>query len=290
MAPFKFIPLVLLLLPAVAWAAPAENHVVAVLDAKPIDLPDMGPHALREAVMDAVKAQGGVVVDGGQGLTPGQVAACNTPDCYRKVAETTGATYVLRVDGSYADYRYQLQILIWNRQTDGIVSSDRDRCKLCLADDILRIARNQTAYVIGKAFAGEPATAPGHMSPAPVAGDPHGSVTDPMGFHNPAASQPQPHRWLGWTLGAAGVLAGVTSVLFLVDDKQKIDCGSPPGDTAACAMQRRTTTPAIAFAAGAVGGLVAGTIILVRGHDGGDSAVSLSLNPYPVGLVLGGRL
>src|SRR5581483_3197963 len=145
-----------------------------------------------------------------------------------------------------------LQIRIWSRLTNKIIASDRELCKLCLADDMLNLAHRETDLVLDKAFANVP---PAGALPPKSSGGPAGETTSPK----------RSLRWLGWTLGGAGVVAGVTSAILFAKNNDKTDCHAPSGDSDPCASERRTTVSAISFGVAALGGIVSGALILLRG-------------------------
>jgi hypothetical protein len=272
----------LALLPVAAAAASGEIKVV-VLEAHPTDLPDLGSPALREAVVGAIKAQGATVVDA-PGISREQ-AACTTPGCYKSVAETAQATHVLRIDGSFTDDRYELQIQIWNRQTGEIVSSDRDRCKLCLADDMLRIARNQTAFVLGKALTGESARASDQLPPVPpLLTEPDRRPTlDRPGFQE-SERHHQFHRPLAWTLIGAGVVASVAGVLLWRVDGDPRDCNRQASSDV-CPNLWDTKKAGIPLLVGGVVSAAVGGWLLYSSSSG----ERVALSPTPGGLMAFGR-
>lgn len=105
----------------------------------------------------------------------------------------------------------------------------------------------------------------------------------------PAMPAPPPshsHRWIGWTLVGAGVLAGAAAGVVWSKDKDLAGCLPVAGDGDPCREVHRTIVPAIVLGVGAAAALVAGSIVLVSGRNG-EAKVAVSLQPS--GVVLGGR-
>jgi hypothetical protein len=100
-----------------------------------------------------------------------------------------------------------------------------------------------------------------------------------------SAYSSRPSRWVGWTLVGTGGAAGVGSWLFWRQDKNLVSCASVPGDVDPCRRQHRTILPALALGAGAVGAILAGSVVLVRRRPGDEQ---LTLIVDPSGLSLGG--
>jgi hypothetical protein len=257
---------------------------VAVFEARPIELADMGPNVLREAVVDGIKAQGGLAIP--TRVPPSQPPVCDTPDCFKAVAEATGASHVLRIDGVFGDDRYDLQMQIWNRRTGEVVTSERERCKLCLAEDMLRLARNQVAYVVGRAFAPEPSRGSAQRKPTELDSD---SDSARLADYAPVPDRPTPalgtrarHR-LGWALIGLGAASAVGAVVELTRDKNGSQCANVPGEGSSCPTRHRTWPAALGFGAGALAGAGVGTWLIFHSPRSG-SEVSLSITPTSVGL------
>lgn len=93
-------------------------------------------------------------------------------------------------------------------------------------------------------------------------------------------------RWIGWTLIGAGTVAGAAAGIVWGKDKDLADCVPVAGDGDPCREVHRTVIPTIVLGAGAAAALVAGSIVLISGRDGGAN-VAFSL--HPSGVLLGGR-
>jgi hypothetical protein len=116
------------------------------------------------------------------------------------------------------------------------------------------------------------------------------------GAHDPVLVTPatpvQPpslhsHRWIGWSLVAAGVVAGAAAGIVWSKDKDLTGCAAVAGDTDPCREVHRTIVPAAVIGAGALAALVGGSIVLISGRSNSDAKLAVSVQPSAIGL--GGR-
>lgn len=120
-------------------------------------------------------------------------------------------------------------------------------------------------------------------------GEPGGVGPPTIVLPAPAAqSAPPAHsrQWVGWTLVAAGAVAGASAAVVWSKDKDLAGCVAAAGDGDPCREVHRTIVPAIALGAGAVAAVVAGSIVLIGGRSG-EAKLAVSL--HPSGIMLGGR-
>lgn len=76
------------------------------------------------------------------------------------------------------------------------------------------------------------------------------------------------HPWIGWTLVAAGAVAGGAAGIVWWKDKDLAGCVAVVGDADPCREIHRTIVPAVILGAGAVAAIVAGSVVLSRGRSG----------------------
>jgi hypothetical protein len=268
--------------------AEAGRPRVVIVEARPVDLPKLGPLALRATVVDAVESQDAEVVPFGN--LGDSHPDCVTPACLAAISKSTGATHVLLIDASFANSAYELQLHMWDAGSNTVASGERQRCNVCVASDFLATAHDQAILLCTKRLRAQgPVAVPAPPYPR-VADGPPALITGSPSPGTPPVTSPESsgsHRWLGWGLIGAGVLAGAGSIVFLVNDKHGAGCADLPGDSDPCVYNRRTTIPAVVTGVAAAAGIVAGAIVLLRDRHG-DPSVALKIGPS--GIALGGRL
>jgi hypothetical protein len=243
-----------------------------------------------EATVATAAAHAGAELVQSSQLAAAGLADCSAADCFKRIGSATGASYVLVVDAMFDQDAFKIHLDMWSAVTGEHLDGDGRDCDGCSVNELMNALQDRTTLLCERVFRAQasapPIRNPGDLvlppsAPAPVL------VTPPS--NQPPEKTGPSLRWLGWTLIGAGVAAGAASAVFFAINHNQGGCPATPiaGDPDACALERKTITPAIVSAAVAAGALVGGGIILLRTKKN-DSGLALSLQP--LGLTLGGRL
>jgi hypothetical protein len=244
---------------------------VAVLQTQVVDLGKLGKQALESTILNAIESQDAEAVPYGD---PGQAhPECVTPACYADVAKATGATYVLRVDATFARSTYEVQLHLWDAASNAVDTGDRQRCLVCAADDLLKTAHDQTILLCTRRLR-QPAIA---AAAPPVDTQPPPPVVAPgtdLRASEPAPSLPAWRRvlpWIGIGVGVPTLAAGIA--LFAINNNRVCVGGEPQP----CAHAYDTgTRGAVLTAVGGVLALGGGGLLLLNTRGAGDRALSIS--------------
>jgi hypothetical protein len=240
------------------------------------------PRALSQEVSCGPTDERADVVDLG-------AVACGDAECWETTARRAGASHLLLVNAEWHDglaIEGTLDSLVGGVAMRvgplGSYNPSRPRTgpqvlaifKWTARDAVVGLLRGErtaraTETVVAPATEGSVRLQPGAPAAAP----------------SEARSEARPHRALGWTLLAAGALAGVGSAWLIWDDKTGVACTPLAGDPDPCAKVRRTLIPGIGLGVGAATAMVLGSIFLFEGRSG--AVVSISASPR--GVALGGR-
>lgn len=235
---------------------------------------------------------------------PGDLAAqavdltrsgCETSGCFEVEARKAGATHLLVVTAAWIDAGLKVSGRFTDLSDSSVrpvapidfaprYSADWPRTEPQVLGLLKWMARAQTAAALVAALDKE--RAGGSAEPPAVVAS---SVPAPPPETPPAppSSASSPRSWLGWTLIGAGVAAGVASGILWHRNGELTDCdGGAPGDPASCRKKLHTLGPAIGLGVAALGGLVGGTIVLIRDHD---NRAEVTLFLHPTSVALGGR-
>ncbi len=257
------------------------DAAVVVIETRPVVLPGIGARALRNTVEAAIKSQGGDIVR--SGTLPAAATACTTSDCLRQVSDATGATHVLRVDGSYANDGYELYMEMWSAGTGQTTRGQSRKCLVCSTSEMLANARDQATLLYGAQLRAqapvEPsgARSPPAVAPAPV---PQAPDTGPRPGPGPRPSLVAPALVVG-----AGLGLGLAGGYLLTMHGEPAKCRMTP-EAKMCFAIRDTKTPGILMVGAGVIAAAVGAVVLLMRLDGGRSTVSLAVGPD--GLLLAG--
>ena len=235
---------------------------------------------MRTTLNDAVTKHG-------YDLAP-EAGSCADRECLRVAAVSAGASDVLLATGGRNDMRgYHVELRIWN------VTSDREdnavaECNICAAQQIVDNVQNAADPLLDRVptlHANLSAT----VVPPAVTVEPAPGATPLVAAPDQVPETKSRHRWLGWTLIGAGVVAGAASGILIAIDGNDVDNCFPdlPPKTARCQHQRTTLVPGIITAGLSAAAIVGGIVYLVRGTED-HPGVALMIQPF--GLSLGGRL
>src|SRR6185369_12685253 len=210
------------LVPAVGFAAPGEAARPRVVVVNAVDLPDSLADIraqLRTTLNDAVTKHG-------YDLAP-EAGSCADRECLRVAAVKAGASDVLLATGGRNDMRgYHIELRIWN------VASDREdnaiaECNICAAQQMVNNVQTAADPLLDRVptlHANLSATA---LPPA-VTVEPAPGATPLVAAPDQAPESKHRHRWLGWTLIGAGVVAGAASGILFAINGDNTDCLSNP--------------------------------------------------------------
>lgn len=203
---------------AMGPAARAEGFAgtVVVIQTRPVDLPGLGDKALRNTVEAAIKAQGGDVIRPQK--LPMAETSCTTSNCFRALADGTGAAYVVRVDGSYASDGYDLYLEMWNAKSGALARGQSRKCQLCSTGEMLENARDQLTILCSQQLRAVP-DAPAPPRPAAPEVVAAAAPVGPPAPRAPAASRLLPALAVG-----AGVGMLITGAYLWKVDGQPRDC------------------------------------------------------------------
>jgi hypothetical protein len=207
-------------------------------------------------------------------------SGCDTAACFAAEASKAGATQLLVVRGAWKDgLAFEGTLTSLGRGSSRPVRP-QDFEKGYNPDwprsgpQVLAILKWFAREVARSELVREEEAAPRIVIPPPP-GPPPG-----------APPQPPSRRWLGMTLIAAGLGAGIAGGIVWERDGQRTGCTSVPDDPDPCRRVQRTIVPALVLAGVGAGALIGGSIVLWRDAKG-DPRVAFSV--HATGALIGGR-
>ena len=277
---FSALAVCLVVGPSLVARAEGGTPRVVVIETRPVDLPRLGPLALRASVVDAVESQDADVIPFGE--MGESHPDCVTPACLMDISKKTSATHVLRIDATFAKSAFEVQLSMWDAATNTVVAGDRQRCNVCVASDLLTAAHDQAVLLCTKRLRVQ-AKANLAVASGPANGDRAPAVPDPP--HGAPAPQGDvaPWRkvapWVGLGVGVPLLATGIG--LLIVNDRHVCEGGEPQP----CAHAYDTKTRGLALTA--TGGAVtaAGLVFLgmnIFGRE--DTPVRVSVAPGQMSL------
>jgi hypothetical protein len=218
-------------------------------------------------------------------------SGCDTTACFDAVARQAGATHLLMMSASWRDGLAATGSLT-SLETGRVTmlgpgpgyNPEKPRSGPQVLAILKWLARDAVTRELQRLRQDRPkATETGR--PPEVSSRPAFAIAESPS--SAAAPESSSHRaLLGWTLVGAGLVAGVASGWLFAVDRTGTSCSSIAGDPDPCAKERRTIIPAASLGLGALGGLVAGGVILVRGQGDGSR---LAAFVQPGGVLVSGR-
>lgn len=258
---------------------------VVVIETRPVDLPRLGPLALRATVVDAVESQDAEVIPfGDMGESRPD---CVTPACLADISKKTTATHVLLIDATFAKSAYELQLSMWDAATNIVVSGDRQRCNVCVASDLMTAAHDQAVLLCTKRLrVQEPKVAAAATLPGTTNREGASSTSDVVG-----GATPPPRQTPGWRKAAAwvGIGAGVPVLgagiaLLVIDGRRACEGGEPQP----CAHAYDTKTRGLALTV-AGGALTAAGLVFLSVNVFGSEGEPMRVSVAPGQMSLSGR-
>jgi hypothetical protein len=215
-------------------------------------------------------------------------SGCEAASCYEVEARRAGATHLLVVVGGWQTGGFTVSGRITDL-SDGSVhpfaptdfasgySIDWPRTGPQVLGILKWLARSETGEKLVEQKAADRAVEKGAAAPAIVA-------VAPPPLPSSAPPEPAGRAWVGWTLIGAGVAAGVAGGIVWSMNGDGRDCAGDSGaDQSVCRRRLKTAVPSLALGAAALGGLIGGTVVLIKEARGrGD--VTLILHPSSVAL------
>jgi hypothetical protein len=211
-------------------------------------------------------------------------SGCDAADCFAVEAKRTGATDLLLVRGAWKD---GLSL------TGTITNLATGRSRTVSAQDVEKTYNSEwprsgpQVLALLKWFSRRVALdVLSLQASGPESAGPQAPLLVAPSAPPEAVASSSSHRWIGWTLLAAGALVGTGAAVLWRQDKELAGCAAVPGDADPCRELRRTIVPAIGLGAGAAAAILAGSIVLVGGRS---SEAKLAISAQLSGVTLGGR-
>jgi hypothetical protein len=255
--------------------ARAASPSVAILIGASSSIPLGGAKQVLEAASRGVGYAQGIAV------TPppshDTASNCETADCLAQVGRAAGATFVLRIDATYADQGFRLQLTMADGKTGRSLGTDSMDCPICDPPDLYESVRRRTAALCSSVF--QMPTAAPSLTAAP-------SSTPVVTVPSAPVTRAAPSRILPYSLLGGGLVLGAVGGYLLAVNGNSVNCETPPGGgPQVCPDMRATKSAGIALIA--AGGLAVAGGVALWIYDASQSRVAIGASPG--GVVIAGR-
>jgi hypothetical protein len=238
-----------------------------------LDLPThMTPfHARVRAALEAAAADRGRQVASSPGPT-----WCATPDCFRSVARSAGASEVMTIGGGRNEEDgYRLTIELWRGDSERL--KDTGGCDFCMGPDMVDSAGNLARRVLARV--------PAAMTLALGAASPPAPTSPALGVSDGKVLSPAPGARLPLhiALAVAGALAIASGAVLWSSNGKLEDCESSPAGTTVCRREARTARVGIPLLVAGAAAAGVGTVLTIC--DVRARRVGVEIGPGTVAVV-----